>query len=101
MPRDARTTTADRVRAARVTGLPLEQARICVTGHDRVLLQFPRCKRPDSYGSRALVIATRGDPNMSNPDIYERKMVDGDRLLIAHSTNKEDIAVGIVDTTEI
>jgi len=32
---------------------------------------------------------------------YPSCLVDGDRLLIAHSVNKEDIAVGIVDTTEI
>jgi len=32
---------------------------------------------------------------------YPICLVDGDRLLIAHSVNKEDIAVGIVDTTKI
>ena len=32
---------------------------------------------------------------------YPSCLVDGDRLLIAHSVNKEDIAVGIVDTTAV
>ena len=32
---------------------------------------------------------------------YPSCLVDGDRLLIAHSVNKEDIAVGIVDTTKV
>jgi hypothetical protein len=32
---------------------------------------------------------------------YPSCAVDGDRLLIAHSVNKEDIAIGIVDTTAI
>lgn len=32
---------------------------------------------------------------------YPSCVVDGDRLLIAYSVNKEDIAVGIVDTTKI
>ena len=32
---------------------------------------------------------------------YPSCLVDGDKLLIAHSVNKEDIAVGIVDTTKI
>jgi len=32
---------------------------------------------------------------------YPSCVVDGDRLLIGHSVNKEDIAVGIVDTTKV
>jgi len=32
---------------------------------------------------------------------YPSCVVDGDRLLIGHSINKEDIAVGIVDTTAV
>ena len=32
---------------------------------------------------------------------YPCCLVDGERLLIAHSINKEDIAVGIVDTTQV
>jgi len=32
---------------------------------------------------------------------YPSCVVDGDRLLIGHSVNKEDIAVGIVDTTAV
>jgi len=69
MSKDDRTTTADRVRAARVAGLPLEQARICVTGYDH--------NRPDPFPGLGDFIGWLGGVN---------RLANGE-LLFVHSTD--------------
>ena len=72
----------------------------------------PGCGRPHHRGALAALPLVRGDSilyrpakgAMWDPPIlwhYANCFVDGDHLLAAHSINKEDIGVAIVDMTKV